>query len=130
MRVGVSVMRRPRGRDRAAGQSGGVALACAVDGGGRITSTRRTVSREAPRAAPPLRELTYVPDLSTDGSENVRDAAARLGGRLHTVGSSGCVVLDRRWDADDWHGKKRVSSFVLDREAPIGLFDPARFTFG
>jgi uncharacterized protein YprB with RNaseH-like and TPR domain len=32
-------------------------------------------------------------------------------------------VLDRRWDADDWHGRRRVSSFVLDCEAPVGLFD-------
>ena len=88
-----------------------------------LSARLREIVRQNSKPAPPLRELTYVPDLSTDGSENVREAAARLGGTLYTVGSSGCVVLDRRWDADDWYGKKRVSSFVLDREAPIGLFD-------
>jgi uncharacterized protein YprB with RNaseH-like and TPR domain len=88
-----------------------------------LTSRLREIVRQNPKPAPPVRELTYVPDLAADGSGRVGAAAERLGGRLHTAGSSGCVVLDRRWDADDWHGKRRVSSFVLDREAPVGLFD-------
>lgn len=88
-----------------------------------LTTRLREIVRRNPTPAPPVRELTYVPDLAAQGSDSVGEAASRLGGRLHTAGSSSCVVLDRRWDADDWHGKRRVSSYVLDRDAPVGLFD-------
>ncbi|HYN09185.1 MAG TPA: ribonuclease H-like domain-containing protein [Vicinamibacterales bacterium] len=91
----------------------------------RDLATRlREIVRQQPGTAPPVRELTYVPDLATDGIEAVDDAAARLGGTLHRVGRSACVVVDRRSGSDDWHGRQRVSSLALDRDAPIGLFDP------
>jgi uncharacterized protein len=89
-----------------------------------LAARLREIVRQQPGTAPPVRELTYVPDLATDGIEAVDEAAARLGGTLHRVGRSACVVVDRRWPSDDWHGRKRVSSLALDRDAPIGLFDP------
>jgi uncharacterized protein YprB with RNaseH-like and TPR domain len=62
---------------------------------------------------------------SADGdSLDVRDAATALGGELHQSGPSTCIVIDRIWDGDHWHGRGRVSSFVPNAQAPIGLFDP------
>ncbi len=87
-----------------------------------LTTRLREIIRQNPHPVP-ARELTYVPDLGADGSEGVREVAARLGGTTYVAGTSGCVVLDRRWQAHDWHGRKQVSSFVLDAEAPIDLFD-------
>jgi uncharacterized protein YprB with RNaseH-like and TPR domain len=89
-----------------------------------LSSRLREIVRHQPRPAAPIRELTYVPDLAADGSADLEEAAARLGGTLHAAGRSGCVVVDRRWQADDWYGRRQVASLALDRDAPIGLFDP------
>ena len=50
-------------------------------------------------------------------------AAAALGGKL-LDSSSGCVVIDRVWEPDDWHGRRPVRSFTVRADAPIELFDP------
>jgi uncharacterized protein YprB with RNaseH-like and TPR domain len=89
-----------------------------------LSSRLRDIVRHQPRPAPPLRELTYVPDLAADGSTDLEEAASRFGGTLHTSGRSGCVVVDRCWQPDDWYGRKQVASLEPDRDAPIGLFDP------
>ena len=89
-----------------------------------LSSRLREIVRQQPRPSSPVRELTYVPDLAVDGSAGLEEAAARLGGTLHAVGRSGCIVLDRRWQADDWYGRRQVASLEPDRNAPIGLFDP------
>jgi uncharacterized protein YprB with RNaseH-like and TPR domain len=89
-----------------------------------LSSRLREIVRHQPRPAAPVRELTYVPDLAADGAADLEEAAARLGGTLHEAGRSGCVVVDRRWQADDWYGRRQVASLALDRDAPIGLFDP------
>src|SRR5262245_58339942 len=54
---------------------------------------------------------------------DVRDAATALGGTLQQSGPSTCIVIDRTWDGDHWHGRGRVSSFVPNAQAPIALFD-------
>src|SRR5262245_21111765 len=62
---------------------------------------------------------------SSDGDFlDVRDAATALGGELHQSGPSTCIVIDRIWEGDHWHGRGRVSSFVPNAQAPIALFDP------
>ena len=89
-----------------------------------LTSRLREIVRQKPPGAqPPARELTYVPDLAADGSDAAHEAASRLGGRLHRAGHSTCVVLDRRWDAGDWYGRKQVATLELESDAPLGLFD-------
>jgi uncharacterized protein YprB with RNaseH-like and TPR domain len=66
--------------------------------------------------------FTYSAEL--DSAADVRDTAAQLGGTVHEIDGSTCVVVDRVWDADDWHGRRRVASFAPDTRQPIGLFDP------
>jgi uncharacterized protein len=89
-----------------------------------LTARLREIVRQKPAATQPLRELTYVPDIATDESSGLEEAAARLGGTMHGVNGSGCVVLERLWHAGDSYGRRTVSSFALDGDAPIGLFDP------
>jgi uncharacterized protein YprB with RNaseH-like and TPR domain len=63
---------------------------------------------------------------SADGVEGIdlKVAAQALGGALHQSGASTCIVIDRTWDPDHWHGRGRISSFAPQAQAPIGLFDP------
>lgn len=76
----------------------------------------RTASVPAPR------ELTYVPDVPS-GSLNARQAAAALGGTLHELDGGSCVVVDREWAEDHWHGRRRMGSCGFDADAPLALFD-------
>jgi uncharacterized protein YprB with RNaseH-like and TPR domain len=72
--------------------------------------------------APAIRELTYVPDaggLAMDAAE----AAAALGGAIVEAAQGQCIVIDRVWEATDWHGRRAVGTFVPASGAPLGLFD-------
>jgi len=73
-------------------------------------------------SAPAPRELTYVPDTPS-GSLNPRQAAAALGGTLHDVDGGACIVIDREWTSDHWHGRRQMGSCALDADAPLALFD-------
>lgn len=82
----------------------------------------------APAAAPatdePLRTLTYVPDADPRDTRNLTiDAADVLGGTA-LDGSRSCVVIDRRYEADRSHGRRRIESCRPDAADPIELFDP------
>ena len=66
---------------------------------------------------PPMRELTYVPDVPE--LRDVRDAAASLGGSLER----GYIVIDRVWPMEHWHGRRQVGGYLLDDDAPLALFD-------
>jgi uncharacterized protein YprB with RNaseH-like and TPR domain len=70
----------------------------------------------------PARELVYVPDIGAEGIDLDATAAA-LGGSRYDVNGSACVVVDRVWSADQWHGRRQVESYAIDPAAPIGLFD-------
>jgi uncharacterized protein YprB with RNaseH-like and TPR domain len=74
------------------------------------------------RGEPPVRELTYVPDLGAPGSDLDRSAEA-LGGTRYDAGGSACIVIDRVWQPHQSHGRRRVESFAIDPGAPISLFD-------
>jgi uncharacterized protein YprB with RNaseH-like and TPR domain len=50
--------------------------------------------------------------------------AAQLGGAVHEAHGGTCVVVDRTWTPDQFHGRRRVDSYAIDPTAPIGLFDP------
>ena len=70
------------------------------------------------------------PELGQSSSalyaENVHRAADALGGR--PVAGSGdtpvCLVVDRDYEYDRYHGRQRVESSRLDATAPLQLFEP------
>jgi hypothetical protein len=90
-----------------------------------LAARLRSIVRQdhgGPASASPRRELTYIPDVSAS-TQDPEQAAAALGGTLLDSGG-GCVVIDRVWEPDDWHGRRAVRSFTVRADAPIGLFDP------
>jgi uncharacterized protein YprB with RNaseH-like and TPR domain len=90
-----------------------------------LASRLRDIVRQNPPpdrpASPPLRELTYVADV--EGGHDAPTAASALGGVVHECEGGACVVVERRWDGDAWHGHRRVASLVPPQGAPLALFD-------
>jgi len=83
---------------------------------------RDIVRRDHGGAAAPPRELTYTPD--TGGlSMDAATAASALGGTLIDGDHGRCIVIDRVWRADDWHGRRAVGAFAPASDAPLALFD-------
>jgi hypothetical protein len=73
-----------------------------------------------------LRELTYEPD--TGGYEAVMDIArvgAMLGGQVAETSFGQCLVIDRRYEADRFHGTIRVGDCDLEDCDALGILDPA-----
>jgi uncharacterized protein YprB with RNaseH-like and TPR domain len=72
------------------------------------------------------RELTYEPD--TGGYEAVMDLSrvgAILGGRVAETSFGRCLVIDRRYEADRFHGTVRIGDCDVDDCAALGVLDPA-----
>src|SRR5215467_2364315 len=68
------------------------------------------------------RDLTYVPDLASAGLDLNTTASALGGVRFDSRGST-CIVVERRWAPEDWHGCRRMDALAVDGAAPIHLFD-------
>jgi len=81
---------------------------------------RSIVKQDASRTA--LRELTYVPDVAAAESDIARTAEV-LGGVVHRAKSSACVVVEHVYDAEDWHGRRKVGSYALEGHAPLAFLD-------
>lgn len=82
---------------------------------------RSIVRQDHGGQASPRRELTYIPDV-IEARADPAHAAEALGGTL-LDSHSGCIVIDRVWQPDDWHGRRAVRSFAPRSDSPIGLFD-------
>jgi len=75
------------------------------------------------------RELTVEPDLPQPGggltfNDVVSRSADVLGGSVLGQEGSACLVVDRVYDADRYHGSRTVESYRLSPDAPLGLFEP------
>jgi uncharacterized protein YprB with RNaseH-like and TPR domain len=89
-----------------------------------LGSRLRSIIRQNPGTRPedrPARPLTYVPEQAA--SRNTEQAAVELGGVVVRSANGACVAIDHVWDGQDWHGRRRVSSFRLEADAPLALFD-------
>ena len=92
-----------------------------------FTSRLRAVVTGGAPTAKPVRELTYEPD---DGYRNAAvldlDRAAEvLGGRRVSTRFGECLVIDRRYESDRWHGDVRIGECEIDDVDALGLLDPA-----
>ncbi len=103
-----------------------------MDLSSRLRSIVRGGSAEAARPADRgLRELTYVPD--SGGYEGVMDIArvgALLGGRLTDTVFGPCLVIDRRYEADRFHGSIRIGDCDHADDAAMAILDPSLRTTG
>src|SRR5512145_1398058 len=90
-----------------------------------LTSKLRAIVRGGPPQ--PVRELTYEPD---DGYRNAAAldpeyVASALGGRRITTRFGECMVIDRRYESDRWHGGIQIGECTLDDLASLRVLDPA-----
>jgi hypothetical protein len=74
----------------------------------------------------PRRELTYEPD--TGGYEAAMDLAgvgALLGGAPVETPFGPCLVVDRRYEADRFHGAVRIGDCEVEDFASLAILDPS-----
>jgi hypothetical protein len=78
-------------------------------------------------APTPRRELTYEPDDGRrhEATLDLDRIASALGGRWVTNGFGQCLVIDRRFESDRWHGDVRIGDCELGDLASLRLLDPA-----
>jgi len=90
-----------------------------------LSSRLRAIVKGGPPA--PTRELTYEPD---DGYRNAAAldldrVASTLGGRRIDTRFGECLVVDRRYESDRWHGGIRIGDCELADVAALAVLDPA-----
>jgi hypothetical protein len=90
-----------------------------------FTSRLRAVVNSGP--VKPVRELTYEPD---DGYRNgapldLDRVADSLGGRRVSTRFGECLVIDRRYESDRWHGDIRIGDCEVQDVDGLALLDPA-----
>ena len=89
-----------------------------------LTSKLRSIVRSGPPKE--VRELTYEPD---DGYRNAAaldpdHVASALGGRRIATGFGECIVIDRRYESDRWHGDVRIGDCTLEDLDSLTVLDP------
>jgi len=91
-----------------------------------LSSRLRAIVRTGP--AKLARELTYEPD--TGGYEATMDFArvgAILGGRPAESAFGHCLVIDRRYEADRFHGAVRIGDCQVENSAGLDILDPTLY---
>ena len=75
---------------------------------------------------PPVRELTYEPDDGYRAAAplDLDHAADALGGRRVSTRFGECLVIDRRYESDRWHGDIQIGDCTLDDVEALRLLDP------
>src|SRR5947207_15068713 len=77
-----------------------------------------------PNSAP--RELTYEPDIGRyEASIDLDRIADVLGGRVVANGYGRALVIDRRYESDRFHGRRRVGDCDVHDGDLLRLLDPA-----
>ena len=73
------------------------------------------------------RELTYEPDdgYRAGAPLDLDRVADSLGGRRCPTRFGECLVIDRRYEADRWHGDIRIGDCDVDDMDALALLDPA-----
>jgi uncharacterized protein YprB with RNaseH-like and TPR domain len=94
-----------------------------------LSSRLRAIVKGGPPRT--LRELTYEPD--TGGYEAVMDVSrvgAILGGRPAETSFGQCLVIDRRYESDRFHGAIRIGECEVEDFASLAILDPSLATWG
>jgi uncharacterized protein YprB with RNaseH-like and TPR domain len=89
-----------------------------------LSSRLRAIVKGGPPK--PLRELTYEPDIG--GYEAVMDLSrvgAILGGQPAETPFGPCLVIDRRYEADRFHGAIRIGECEVEDFASLAILDPS-----
>lgn len=72
------------------------------------------------------RELTYEPDTGRyEAAMDLSQVAAILGGRCAETPFGRCLIIDRRYEADRWHGGIRIGDCAVDDPDALAILDPS-----
>ena len=94
-----------------------------------LSSRLRAIVKGGPPK--PVRELRYEPD--TGGYEAVMDLSRVgeiLGGRPAETSFGQCLVIDRRYEADRFHGAIRIGECEVADFASLAILDPSLAPWG
>lgn len=94
----------------------------------RLRSIVSTSTRPAgARPQNPIRELTYEPDdgYRREAVMDIAAAGAALGGVPQSTPFGECLVIDRRFEGNRWHGAVRIEDCELQDDEGLSLLDPA-----
>jgi uncharacterized protein YprB with RNaseH-like and TPR domain len=92
-----------------------------------LTSRLRSIVHPgASSAKKELRELTYEPDDGYRAAAplDLDYAADALGGRRVSTRFGECLVIDRRYESDRWHGGIQIGDCTLQDVEALRLLDP------
>jgi hypothetical protein len=106
-----------------------------------LSSRLRAIVKSGPAKPPGLSErddqasrrgeLTYEPDTGRhEASVDLVQVGALLGGRPVDTPFGRCLVVDRRYEADRWHGGVRIGDCEVDDFGPLTILDPSLGTWG
>ena len=88
-----------------------------------LSSRLRAIVKSGPPK--PLRELTYEPDTGGyEGTIDLSRVGAILGGCAVGTPFGQCLVVDRRYEADRFHGDMRIGDCDVDDAPSMAILDP------
>jgi uncharacterized protein len=77
-------------------------------------------------SAKPVRELTYEPDVGGyEAGVKPERIGEILGGRAVQNEFGKCLVIDRRYESDRWHGDVRISDCEVNDLGMLKMLDPS-----
>ena len=89
-----------------------------------LSSRLRAIVKSGPPK--PTRELTYEPDTGRyEASMDLPQIAAVLGGRPVETPFGRCLIVDRRYEADRWHGSIQIGQCEVEDLNALRILDPA-----
>lgn len=94
-----------------------------------LSSRLRAIVKGGPPK--PVRELTYEPDTGGyEASMDVSRVGAILGGRPADTPFGQCVIVDRRYEGDRFHGGIRIGECDVQDFASLAILDPSLPSWG
>ena len=89
-----------------------------------LSSRLRAIVKSGPPK--PVRELTYEPDTGGyEASMDLSRVGAILGGGPADTPFGQCLIVDRRYEADRFHGSTRIGECDVDDFASLAILDPS-----
>ena len=89
-----------------------------------LSSRLRAIVKSGPPK--PVRELTYEPDTGGyEASMDLSRVGTILGGRPADTPFGQCLIVDRRYEADRFHGGTRIGECEVDDFASLAILDPS-----
>ena len=89
-----------------------------------LSSRLRAIVKSGP--SKPVRELTYEPDTGGyEASMDLSRVGTILGGRPADTPFGQCLIVDRRYEADRFHGGTRIGECDVDDLTSLAILDPS-----